>query len=155
MDDIGQIVNDTIRVSVPELIHLAFASLFGGLVGAYVNDRLTRKRDKESGIDKDRKPLVRAVDEMIDNVRGIDNPSMVVNYLHRLYAPYSAFRYHVTGERLTAYNEAWHKIKGTTHEELMGSRGQASYDKGDKELHKLQQIIISRLEALKQIAKEV
>lgn len=155
MDAICQIVYETIRISAPEFFRLAFAGMAGGLLGAYINDRLTRTRDKESGIDKDRKPLVRAVEEMIDNVNGIDNPSMIVNYLHRLYAPYSAFRYHVTGERLTAYNEAWHKIKGTTHEELMGSRGQASYDKGDKELHKLQQIIISRLEALKQIAKEV
>jgi hypothetical protein len=83
----------------------------------------------------------------------VDNPSMIVNYLHRIYKPYSDFRYHVTGARLIAYNEAWDKIKGTTHTELMGSRGQMPYDKGDKELHTLQQIIISRLESLKNISQ--
>ena len=154
MDNLGQILWKTFATSFPELIKLFFAVFAAGLLGARLNDKFARQRDKASGIEKDRKPLANAIDAMIDNVRGIDNPSMIVNYLHRIYEPYSTFRYHVTGERLIAYNKAWDKIKGTTHEELMGSRGQMPYDKGDKELHTLQQVIISKLEALKKIAQD-
>jgi hypothetical protein len=154
MDNIGQILWKTFATSLPELIKLFFAVFAAGLLGARLNDKFARQRDRATGIEKDRKPLITAIDKMIDNVMGIDNPSMIVNYLHRLYDPYSVFRYHVTSERLIAYNKAWDTIRGTTHQELMGSRGQAPYKKGDQELHKLQQIIISRLEDLKKIAKE-
>ena len=155
MDNIGQIVYETIRISIPEFIRLAFAGTAGGLIGAYVNDRLTRKRDKETGIDKDRKPLIIAIDQMIDNVRNIDNPSLIVNYLHRLYAPYSAFRYHVTCKRLIAYNEAWEAVRRTSNEELQGNSPSGSYGADDKELKRLQQIIISRLEKLRKVADEI
>lgn len=154
MDNIGQILWKTFATSLPELIKLFFAVFAAGLLGARLNDKFARQRDKASGIEKDRKPLVNAIDAMIDNVRGVDNPSMIVNYLHRLYEPYSIFRYHVTGERLIAYNKAWDTVRGTTNEELRGNSPTGSYDWEDKELHKLQQIIISRLEDFKKITKE-
>ena len=47
MDAIGNIVLDTIRVSVPEFIRLVFAGMAGGVIGAYVNDKLTRRRESE------------------------------------------------------------------------------------------------------------
>ena len=50
MDDIGQIVYETIRISTPEFIRLVFAGMAGGLLGAYVNDKLTKKRETQSGI---------------------------------------------------------------------------------------------------------
>ncbi len=87
---------------------------------------------------------------MIDNVRGVTNPGLIVNYLHRIYAPYSAFRYHVPGDRLAAYEKAWEILRGTTNKELEGF-----YKFGDPELLKRQQIVISRLEALRNIAKSV
>lgn len=155
MDNIGQIVYEAIRISFPEFIRLVFAGMAGGLMGAYVNDRLTRKRDKESLVDRDRKPLIKAIDEMIDNILGIDQPSLVVNYLHRIYEPFSTFRYHISEDRLAAYNDAWKAIHGTTHKELTGKDGKTCFEKGDKELQRLQQIIIGRLEALKEMAEKV
>src|ERR1700676_1188915 len=50
MDNICQIMYETIRVSAPEFIRLLFAGMAGGLLGAYIADKLTRKREKESGI---------------------------------------------------------------------------------------------------------
>jgi hypothetical protein len=50
MDNFHQIVSETIRISIPEFIRLAFAGMAGGLIGAYVNDKLTRKRERDAGI---------------------------------------------------------------------------------------------------------
>ena len=51
MDNIGHIVIQTVWISIPEFIRLAFAGMAGGLVGAYVNDRLTRRREAEKASD--------------------------------------------------------------------------------------------------------
>ena len=47
MDAIGNIMLETIRVSVPEFIRLVFAGMAGGVIGAYANDKLTRKREAD------------------------------------------------------------------------------------------------------------
>lgn len=47
MDDIGNIVLETIRVSIPEFIRLVFAGMAGGVIGAYANDKLTRRREAD------------------------------------------------------------------------------------------------------------
>ena len=58
MDDIGKIVYESIRISAPEFIRLAFAGMAGGLLGAYINDRLTRKRENESGVSTRRRDFL-------------------------------------------------------------------------------------------------
>lgn len=74
MDNIGQILWKTFATSLPELIRLFFAVFAAGLLGARLNDKFARQRSKEASIDNDRKPLVIAIDEMIDNIRGVDKP---------------------------------------------------------------------------------
>lgn len=47
MDSIGHIMIQTVWISIPEFIRLAFTALTGGLLGVCVNDRLTRRREAE------------------------------------------------------------------------------------------------------------
>jgi hypothetical protein len=47
MDENCYIILKTVLTSIPEFIRLAFSALAGGLLGAYINDRLTRKRESE------------------------------------------------------------------------------------------------------------
>ena len=65
MEQIGQIVRETVWVSLPEFIRLIFAAIGGGLVGAYLTDKLTRKRDKDSGVTTEKLVLIPLIDELI------------------------------------------------------------------------------------------
>ena len=150
MDDIGQIVNETIRVSIPEFIRLAFAGMAGGLIGAYINDRLTRKRDMESGIMAEKKIFIPLIDGLIEWAK---KGNMIGHIRYeseqRLFQPAMRFRLLLKDRRLILFNEAWTTLIKTTQEEVCNQQ----YSDSD-EAKKMQQTILSRLEAVRKVVHE-
>jgi hypothetical protein len=151
MDNIGNILWQAGAESFPEFVRLAFAGLAGGLIGAYASDRLTRRREKESGIRAEKLKFIPLVDGLIDATKDCEVPNLVRGSIHRLYEPQLRFRLFLKGERLRAFNEAWGKLYQTTDDEV---EAQFIFKKGDPRLVKVQQLLISRFEALREIASK-
>jgi hypothetical protein len=146
MNNVEQILLETIKITL--------VGILGGLIGARANDKFARKRDQDAVIAKDKKDFIFQIDELIETATNCEIPHAVRARFHRLYTPYLMFKPHLKGGRLTGYEEAWKKLQGTTMEEVQGSSPTASYDKASPELHKIQNMIMSRLEALREIVQD-
>lgn len=144
-------MRDTVWVSIPEFIRLAFAGTAGGLIGGYVTDRLTRKRDKESAMMTDKRAFVPLIDPLIMWAK----KNEALGYIRyeseqRLLLPAMRFRMHLKGERLRLFDEAWERLIKTTRVEVDTRQPCDS----DETANKMQQIILSRLEAVRKIAAD-
>ncbi len=138
-----------------EAVRIACAGILGGLIGARANDKLARRRDKDSGLAADKKLIFLPIDELIDTTRNCDVPDMVrCSFRSRLYAPYSRFRLHLQGKRLIAYNEAWKKLVGTQSEEVSEKYGGIFDKSNSEELKNIQEMLVGRLETLRKIVRD-
>jgi hypothetical protein len=151
MDDIHYIVRETIRVSLPEFVRLLFAATGGGLIGAYLTDRLTRKREKESAMMADKRAFVPLIDPLIRWAKKGEG----IGYIRfesekQLTAPAMRFRMHLKGERLRLFDEAWDTLMKTTRIEVADRQPGDS----DETANKMKQTILSRLEAVRKIADD-
>jgi hypothetical protein len=154
MDDIGKIVYETVRISAPEFIRLAFAGMAGGLLGAYINDRLTRKRDKETGITSEKLVLMPMIDELIVTTKNCGHllgeaRAMIWPKLHISVSRFAERLKHRT-KNLNSFNAAWEILRGTTREECPTQQPNTS----DEVYAKQKELLISRLEALRKIVHE-
>ncbi len=134
------------------------AGIGGGTVGSlltiFITHRLTISRERmlshERGLASDKKPFILAIDTLIETTKNCEIPNIVKPRFRELNEAYLNFRPHLKDGRLAAYEDAWKKLQDTTWEEVVGSSGRR-YKKTDPELHKIQGMIISRLEALREI----
>ena len=154
MDDIHYIVSETIRVSLPEFIRLLFAAVGGGLIGAYITDRLTRKRDKDSGITTERLVLMPIIDNLILTTKNCENllgeaRFMVYPKMHESVSRFAVRLKHKPAD-LERFNAAWDTLRCTTREEC----GNQQPNIPDDVYAKQKQLLISRLEALRKVVHD-
>jgi len=154
MDNIAQIMYETIWVSTPEFIRIAFAGMAGGFLGAYVNDRLTRKRDKDSGVTTEKLVLVPLIKELIVTTKNCahllgDARAMIWPKLH-----ISVSRFQVRLEErksdMRPFNTAWETLNGTTRDECPTQQPNTS----DEVYAKQKKLLLSRLEAFKKAVQD-
>ena len=154
MDDIGQIVYETIRISTPEFVRLAFAGMAGGLIGSYINDRLTRTRDKDSGITTERLVLIPLIDNLIFSTNNCgyllgEARALVYPKLHESVSRFAVRLKHRHG-CLERFKAAWETLRGTTQVECPTQQP----DTSDEVYAKQKQLLLSRLEVLRKIVQE-
>jgi|ERR1035438_1933540 endogenous inhibitor of DNA gyrase (YacG/DUF329 family) len=103
--------------------------------------------------DMDKKTFIALIHGLIDSTKACDAPNLVRCEIRRtLYESHARFRQNLTGKRLAAYDAAWDNLKNTTADEVSGTCG--VFEKNSEDLKKVQQLLISRFEALRKIIQE-
>ena|ERR1035437_551602 len=134
-----------------DIARLVAAGIVGGLVATFAAHKLAGSRERRAGINADKKTYCALIHGLVDSAKACDTPNMVRCEIRRtLYETHARFRQNLTGKRLIAYDKAWDNLRNTTPEEMGGN----FFDMNSPELKKVQQLLIGRFEALREIIQE-
>jgi hypothetical protein len=145
---------ETFNQILLEAIKLALAGIAGGLIGARANDRLARRRERETAIREDKLKFIPFLNQIIKDARQHDSPYYVlIHYRADIEKAVWRFRLLLSGNRQRVFDEAWKKLEQTTEAELTGKtragmHGENQWMYEPDELRGIQKILISRLQAL-------
>jgi hypothetical protein len=125
------------------------------LIGLIAGNRLTLGRDRvlkhESDIKADKLEFIPLIDRVIMDAANHCAPNIVrMQSYPPLNQIYLRFRIHLKGRHLRALDKAWQELAQTTESEMVGNSGNGVFaDNQSEELHKVQKILISRLESFR------
>jgi len=136
------------------LSHIA-SGVVGGLAVAVASHFLTkdrdRQRDRASAISADKRAFIPVIDPLITWAKKGEALGFIrYEAEQRLTQHAMRFRMHLKGERLIEFNKAWDVLMKTTRDEVDTRQPNDS----DETHKKMQDIILSRLEAVRKIAHD-
>jgi hypothetical protein len=152
MDNFSQILWKTCIESLPGFTRLVFASLGGGLIGAYLADKYARQRDKAAGIMAEKITIIPIIDGyLIGAKKGeICTLALIRNESRsKLFEPVKRFRVKLTTKQQNRFDTIWDEFYNTTREEVDNQPNVS-----DEENEKMKQKLVSRLEAVRKFVSE-
>jgi hypothetical protein len=133
-----------------EIIVGCVCALVGALAGYRLDLGKSRVLKRESDIKDDRLEFIPYLRQIIKDARSKPVPiSVWAHYRKDLEKSVWRFRELISGHCKRAFDEAWENLNQTTEAEMSGGSKTGVFgDDQSEELHKIQQLLISRLEAL-------
>jgi hypothetical protein len=148
----SEVIIDTFKAIAPPI---GWTSL-GAVLGIFVKHRLDLGKSRilklEADIKTGKMELMPLFERLLGMARNSGGAIGTARFhaQEELPAPISRFRLHLTGSRLEQFNEAWSAVAGITREQVWNRQPNDS----DEQFAKMEQILASRLEALRKVVHD-
>jgi hypothetical protein len=147
-----EIVIDAFKSIAPTLGWAAIATLVTWLVVSRLDLGKSRILKQESDIKAGKMEIMPILERLISMARNSGGAIGTARYeaQEQLPAPVSRFELHLTGSRLRKFKKAWSDVAGITREQVWNRQPNDS----DEQFAKMQQMLVSRLEALRKVVHD-
>jgi len=150
MDNIHQILRRSVAAGLPKSIRFFFAGLMGTGPRAGLAGKFAERRKRSADIRAEKLKILAVIDEFIKATSNCDGLLGRLRYQFQeppLFDLAMQFRLHLQGKRQLAFDGAWEALVITSRKEVHDRLAETS----DEELKTMEQILKSRLEAIRKI----